>query len=86
MSKTNDGGPAFARPGFESELAGRDYDGAPQSGMTLLDYFAGQALAGLLAFSPKGSRADDQYERGVAAEEAYDYAEAMVREREKRAK
>jgi hypothetical protein len=57
-----------------------------QHGMSLLDYFAGQALAGLLAFSPDGTDASGQMRFGDAASDAYRYAEAMIREREKRAK
>lgn len=44
----NDGGPAFARPSVPIiEDQDRDFG---QPGMSLRDYFAGQALVGLLAF------------------------------------
>lgn len=46
MSKINDGGPAFPRP--VSHIAGVGIE-LPQQGMTLRDYFAGQALAGIWA-------------------------------------
>lgn len=46
-----------------------------QSGMTLRDYFAGQALAGILARS--------SYKAQSAALFAYQYADAMLAEREK---
>ena len=66
MEKINDGGPAFPR-------AGSDYVKA-QEGMSLRDWLAGQALAGLcsgnLPFCP------DQ----VSAT-AYAYADAMIRAR-----
>lgn len=43
----NDGGPAFPRPGFDGDDKERgDWD-AGNKGMSLLDYFAGQALAGV---------------------------------------
>ena len=42
--KTNTGGPAFPTP-VDGATDGRTHDG----GMTLLDWMAGQALAGLLA-------------------------------------
>lgn len=55
----------------------------PQKGMTLRDYFAGQALVGLLA----GERAAGSYhERMVdsdTAERAYEFADAMIAERAK---
>ena len=45
MSKTiDDGGPAFPRPAVE-------YRCGPQEGMSLRDWFAGQALAGMMAHS-----------------------------------
>ena len=50
-----------------------------EMGMTLLDWFAGQALAGLLS--------DETIERCTPegyAKSAYDYAEAMIEERKKR--
>jgi hypothetical protein len=59
----NDGGPAFPR---------HAYDG--HDGMTLRDWFAGQALAGMLA-NPDSWTGD----RGVMA---YRYADAMLRARE----
>lgn len=64
MPKT--GGPAFPRP----------YAG--DSGMTLRDYFAGQALCGYLA-----SHSMDVAELRDAAQYAYAYADAMLTEREK---
>ena len=55
--------------------------------MTLLDYFAGQALAGMLSYSQNdisGNWANNCSWAGVA-EDAYRYAEAMLAERELRA-
>jgi hypothetical protein len=61
----NDGGPAFP-PGDGSE-----------NGMTLRDYFAGQALAGQLAFSPS-----DPFKKYHQPEEVasacYRFADAML--------
>lgn len=71
-----DGGPAFPRP--TSDMPG-------QVGMMIRDYFAGQALVGLLAFSPEGLHgAANQYSPEQAAEQAYRFADAMIRERAKR--
>jgi hypothetical protein len=60
----NDGGPAFPFKGY----AGETY------GMTLRDWFAGQALAGMLI----GEWLSD---KGVATL-AYEYADAMLAARE----
>ncbi len=69
MSK-NDGGPAFPdglSVGEISKLAG---------GMTLRDYFAGQAISGIVKNTTRC------YEESVA-KEAYNYADAMLKERDK---
>lgn len=68
MTEKKDGGPAFAHGNPEQ-------GGDP--GMTLRDWFAGQALAGLMAAEwyitePEG-----------AAEQAYKHADALLAEREK---
>lgn len=65
MDQTNNGGPAFPSDRF-SEL-----------GMSLRDYFAGQALAGLLACDETGGRKER------FAKVAYEYADAMLAERQK---
>jgi len=64
----HDGGPAF--PLLEDEKHYR------ADGMSLLDYFAGQALAGILADHEFNSEPD------IAAKVAYNYARAMIKERE----
>ncbi len=50
MSNIDDGGPAFARPGY-----GR-VSGTEQVGMSLRDWFAGQAMAALLGSMRKVNR------------------------------
>jgi len=60
----NDGGPAFPR---------HAYDG--HDGMTLRDWFAGQALAGISAQYGTGDAA-------MIAVECYEHADAMLRARE----
>lgn len=83
MAGTNDGGPAFPSPGKDFTVPGGPVDGefsAP--GMTLRDYFAGQALAGIL-----GAEHDNR-EYGVAgysdiAEQSYSLADAMIAARSK---
>ena len=50
-----------------------------QTGMALLDYFAGQALAGLLAADARYDGKTDARDRLAA--DAYDHATAMVNRR-----
>ena len=64
---------------YEKESASRSNwldltGGTAKDSLTLLDYFAGKALVGVLAFMP--------YEE--AAERAYQVAESMLAERNKR--
>ena len=80
MKTTNDGGPAFPSPMFT-----RQADGMPMSsqeyglgGMTLRDYFAGQALAGFCA-APLDLR---NHSDEVMAIGAYTAADAMLAARE----
>ncbi|NTG94222.1 hypothetical protein [Rhizobium rhizogenes] len=44
----DDGGPAFARSGFYSDGGPGESDCWPTDGMSLRDWFSGQALAGLV--------------------------------------
>ncbi|MFA6241960.1 MAG: hypothetical protein WC655_13580 [Candidatus Hydrogenedentales bacterium] len=77
MSTPNDGGPAFPRPASHSEEGGVHYG---YVGMTLRDWFAGQALAGVLA-----SYSNEQWvnDAETSAKEAYRRADAMLAERAK---
>lgn len=68
MSKINDGGPAF--PTHGDQLSNATY------GMTLRDYFAGQALVGSLT-------AGESTDPKVIAKFAFEYADAMIAERVK---
>ena len=77
-----DGGSAFpSDPAFYGDKTG--------PGMSLRDYFAGQALAGWVA--GLGAAVDDYSEvpkafvehQNAVAESMYGYADAMLREREK---
>lgn len=70
MNKINDGGQAFPR------LDAITNTGAARStpGMTLRDWFAGQALTGMLS-----SETDDStYYVELAADRAYRFADAML--------
>lgn len=55
-------------------------DTKKQNGMTLVDYFAGQALCGFLASMPEGHSVNDV----AAARICYDTAEAMIAARKAR--
>jgi len=78
MAETKDGGPAFpAEGGYDSGLH-------PNPGMSLRDWFAGQALAGLGEWTPNlddGSQLDWTSMVAVRihrAEWAYAQADAML--------
>jgi len=68
----NNGGSAFPEITSDQDNNGQ-YDTYSYGGMSLRDYFAGQALVGLV------SRFSDKY----IAEKAYQLADAMLEEREK---
>lgn len=76
---TDTGGPAFPTKKFPTGYESEPY--RPREGMTLLDYFAGQALAGCLAWSPGGARGFQQINPNDAAELSYGYAAEMVAEK-----
>ena len=69
MSKINDGGAAFPRPQAETSIGG-NYE---QDGMSLRDYFAGQALVG---FSQIHVIHGTPYKS--LAKSAYEAADAMI--------
>lgn len=69
----NDGGSAF--PSIKSDWIGQGY--SDREGMTLRDYFAGQALAGLIA------QTDRALSCKIFASEAYKCADALIAERQK---
>ena len=70
----NDGGPAFPVVAESSHA----HDAAFR-GMSLRDYFAGQSLPGITSLS-RFSREENK----TAAKWAYEIADAMIQEREKR--
>ncbi|WP_430438964.1 hypothetical protein [Shinella sp.] len=83
--KIDDGGPAFPwkvsiPSGSRNPISNRvvpvgQCDNEIFPGMSLRDWFAGQALAGQLA---NVSRVGDFAKRSRAAEEAYHWADAMI--------
>jgi hypothetical protein len=77
-SEVNDGGAAFPRTGMLLQDELYEY---PQDGMSLRDWFAVQAMAGLLASNATyGGRTDN---RVALAADAYAIADAMLAESRK---
>ena len=76
MSKKETGGPAFPTDEEQSYSA---FDDSLDhfEGMTLRDYFAGQALCGLLAKYNLNAPSD----QGTIAQMSYELADAMLAER-----
>jgi hypothetical protein len=77
MSEIKDGGPAFPNPALANEGFSPSYD---VSGMTLRDWFAGQALAGL-ASNCTDAGLSTWLPDSIGAR-AYQYADAMIAARE----
>ena len=75
----NQGGPAFPRPESRGTSGAITLHG--QNGMTLRDYFAGQALAGAVGFSPSDPFRRYHQPEDVAAA-CYRFADAMLAARE----
>lgn len=79
------GGPAFPSQAdvYKSEETGTLVRLKPEGcdGMTLRDWFAGQALTGMLASAPVADRSKPNH-KGWAAN-AYAFADAMLAERSK---
>ncbi len=77
MAEISDGGPAF--PCEQHETLSGTWNQTFEPGMSLRDYFAGQALQGLLAADARyGGRTDN---RDALANDAYVTADAMLRAR-----
>ena len=74
----NNGGPAFPKPG--NSLAGNPKEWVAQDGMALRDWFAGQALTGIMVQYPIDPPLTTF--QGSAAL-AYLMADAMLKAREK---
>ena len=76
MSKINDGGPAFPRTG--EGFGNPKYDTA---GMTLRDWFAGQALNGFIVNAMMGDKTQKNLTDTAAL--AFAVADAMIAESQK---
>ena len=93
IENMKDGGPAFPRPYADDQHTPPDAEyKQAQTGMSLLDYFAGQAMVGMLAnesitneLNAFADRENEDVPRMIAVD-AYDQAEEMLHERERRMK
>ena len=72
MSMEQDGGPAYPVPGMQSSTY--------YNGMSLRDYFAGQALAGFCS-GVRGSAMEADYIVQCVAPHVYEVADAMLEAR-----
>ena len=74
------GGQAFPSQGFTNPQTNITFIGA--SGMTLRDYFAGQALVSLMPIAQeKGKKEKRLISKAEMATVSYNYADAMITER-----
>ena len=73
---------AFNEPAFPN-IGNSTWNLTPSEGMTLRDYFAGQALAGGLALVRTGQLPASVSASEVIAKAAYEIADAMLQERAK---
>ena len=80
-----DGGSAFPQPATKwKDVGGKECVMVGEPGMSLRDYFAGQALAGMQAsreYPPYRSQMDDTEKRSFARH-SYNLADAMIAARE----
>ena len=81
MNVTNDGGPAFAHAGAPNPdtQRGPAWASEPQTGMTLRDWFAGQALNAFI-ISERDPNVTD-WDSSFWASHAYRTADAMLAKR-----
>jgi len=81
MTTKSDGGPAFPHGPLGDTMTGEDgrtwHQWPGTAGMSLRDWFAGQALVGAIAHSGQLGWDD------ASVKEAYQVADAMLKEREK---
>lgn len=80
MSQIDNGGPAFPHLDLYAGAGNSQPTPTQYNGMSLRDYFAGQALAGYLAHP------DSEINMTFVAKWAYQYADAMLAERQKERK
>lgn len=85
-TKPNDGGPAFPQPGLpyfrdgipQNPNEGYGWAVTPAPGMTLRQYYAGQAMQGLIIHNDYGHVSNEDLAKGAVA-----HADALIAELEK---
>lgn len=78
MNKINDGGPAFPDCRWDNEMAQEYY----HNGMSLRDYFAGQAMIGIIfSQNPICDLYGEAWQK-AHAKLSYELADAMIKARE----
>ena len=77
-NEIKDGGSAFPNAGYD----GPDNCADPVPGMTLRDWFAGQALAGIINACAMDTRRNGESMETMFARKAYYIADAMLAARE----
>jgi hypothetical protein len=80
MTIGHNGGPAFPMPGSNGP---NDHYHYPEYGMTLRDYFAGQALAVCIQKCNPLEVLEGETMAGMFARRAYEAADAMIVERDR---
>jgi len=70
----------MSKPAFPRPFSGKEVTSPSQDGMSLLEFYAGQALVGML------NHGDAYKNPDKAAVWAFEQAEVMVKEAEKRSK
>lgn len=85
MEKINDGRPAFPEicTDIKSTIIGLEHNTYSYGGMTLRDYFAGQALVALLPAMEATNEQRDVISH-YAATRSYELADAMLAARERK--
>ena len=90
MAKSDDGGPAFPVPAIpprevKTSAGPRFYKAKPAApGMSLRDWFAGQALTGLIAASAQWSDMGLTFSDSDLVGQAGNLADRMIKERKER--
>lgn len=76
--KIEDGGPAFARSGFFHSDGRSVHDNIPEDGMSLRDWFAGQAIGTVIDRCSGDTRRPHEHQTDYFARVAYEVADAMI--------
>lgn len=84
VSVPKDGGPAFPRPASTDEHSQPCNVFVEQAGMSLRDWFAGQALAGISGHLRGALKKENETTHQADARWAYRQADAMLAERDRK--